>query len=137
GSIRAVTPEGLRLEFFEPVSPNAKSVVGFADGKFALYSIESDAPPRPLPGLAPPDMPLQWSEDGRSMLVRDFHDAPIVSVFRLALASGKRQLWKPFSVNDPSGIETIEPIVITPDARSYCFTYSRTLAQLQVVEGLQ
>lgn len=40
--------------------------------------------------------------------------------------------------SDPVGVEDMrETVVITPDARSYCYSYLRRLGDLFVVEGLK
>ena len=40
--------------------------------------------------------------------------------------------------SDPVGVEDLrETVVITPDARSYCYWYLRRLGDLFVVDGLK
>ena len=38
---------------------------------------------------------------------------------------------------DPSGVERISNVVVTPDGKYYAYTYSRLLSDLFVVEGLK
>jgi hypothetical protein len=38
---------------------------------------------------------------------------------------------------DPAGIETIGPILIIPDGKTYVYGYHRTLSDLYLVEGLK
>jgi hypothetical protein len=38
---------------------------------------------------------------------------------------------------DPAGVETIGPILLTPDARMCVYGYQRTLSDLYLVEGLK
>jgi hypothetical protein len=60
-----------------------------------------------------------------------------VPVFRVELTTGDRPLWKTLTPSDPVGVEDArETVVITPDARSYCYTYLRRLGDLFVVDGL-
>jgi len=58
-------------------------------------------------------------------------------VDRLDLQTGKRTLWKELIPSDPAGVETIGPIMITPDAKTCIFGYHRMLADLYLVEGLK
>ena len=38
--------------------------------------------------------------------------------------------------SDPAGVETIRPILITPDGKTCIFGYHRMLSDLYLVEGL-
>jgi hypothetical protein len=59
-------------------------------------------------------------------------------VFRVEIATGRRTVWKTLAPADPIGVEDHrERTVITPDARSYCYSYLRRLGDLFVVTGLQ
>jgi hypothetical protein len=46
------------------------------------------------------------------------------------IATGKRTLWKELVPPDPAGILAIGPILITPDGKSYVYSYRRTLEDL-------
>jgi hypothetical protein len=46
-------------------------------------------------------------------------------------------LWKQLLPSDPAGVETIGPILMTPDAQTCIFGYHRMLADLYLVEGLK
>ena len=58
-------------------------------------------------------------------------------VVRLDLATGNRQPWREVLPTDPAGVVTIVPLLVTPDGRSYVYSYPRILSQLYVGEGLQ
>jgi hypothetical protein len=54
------------------------------------------------------------------------------------LTTGARVLWKTLSPPDPVGVETLRnTVLITPDARTYCYSYMRRLGDLFVVDGLK
>ncbi len=59
-----------------------------------------------------------------------------VQVYRLDLATGRRELWKEF-MPDPAGIFEVLPLVITPDGKSYAYTYGRQFSDLFLVDGLK
>jgi hypothetical protein len=78
---------------------------------------------------------LRFGDDGRSLFVWK-RDLP-ARVYRIDLETGKRELWKELMPVDPGGVERISNVVVTPDARSYAYTFSRLLSDLFVVEGLK
>jgi hypothetical protein len=58
-------------------------------------------------------------------------------VFRIDLATGKRTLWKSLEPADAAGIDTIGRVLLSADAKSYVYSYVRTLSDLYLVEGLK
>ncbi|MBI3664908.1 MAG: serine/threonine-protein kinase [Acidobacteria bacterium] len=135
GKLRAITPEGVAGPRVS-VSPDGKLFAARgADGKLALYSVEGGQP-RAIPGLAPGDVPSQWSPDGRSLYVYQRTELP-AKVYRLDLATGRKELWKQFMPADPAGIDGLAPILRTPDGKSHVYSYTRQLSELYLVEGLR
>jgi|RhiMetdeSRZDD1v2_1073273.scaffolds.fasta_scaffold108102_2 eukaryotic-like serine/threonine-protein kinase len=132
---RAFSPEGYRM-FERSPSPDDKvvAVVG-PDRRFYLYPI-AGGEPTPIPGLAPGDVVAGWRQDGKSVFVRRRGEVPL-RVMTLDLASGRKQLWKELMPPDPAGVSTIAPVLITPDEKYYAYSYTRSLADLYVVEGLK
>ena len=90
---------------------------------------------RPIAGLVNGEFPLRFSADGKSIFVWK-RDLP-ARVYTIDLASGRHELWKELMPLDPSGVERISNVVVTPDGKSYAYTYSRLLSDLFVVEGLK
>ena len=134
GEPQALTPEGVDLSPTAPVAPDGKSVLTTSEKGWQLYPVGGGSP-RPVP-FPTPGVPLQWSADGRTLFVRDAAISPVVPVYRQDVASGRRTPWRTIAVGDPAGVDELDPVVITPDGQSYCYTYTRTLAQLQVASGL-
>jgi hypothetical protein len=58
-------------------------------------------------------------------------------VFKVDVATGRRELWKTIAPTDRSGLVSIDHIVMTPDARSYAYSYMRILTSLELAEGLR
>ena len=136
GKPKAITPEGVSTaRTINPISPDGKSVAAWGpDGKLALYPTEPGEP-RPVPGAAAEDVPLRWTADGRSIYV--FRpSAPPGKIELLDLATGRRTPWKEFRPPDPAGILQVGPVVVSPDGRSYVYSYRRLLDELYVVTGL-
>jgi hypothetical protein len=91
---------------------------------------------RPLAGAETGEDPILWSTDGGSLYAYRRREAP-AQVFKLDIATGRRELWKTIAPADRSGLVSINNIVMTPDARSQAYAYERILTSLEVVEGLR
>src|SRR6202050_42660 len=132
---QAITPEGVNGTAFV-ISPDSEWIAGIGpDQKGYLYPV-TGGEPRPIPGLNPGEQPITFSSDSRSLYVYQPGELP-ASVTRLDLQSGKRTLWKQLMPSDPAGVETIGPILMTPDTKTCVFGYHRMLADLYLVEGLK
>jgi hypothetical protein len=139
GMPRAITPNGVELAGKAAVRDD-NSVLGRVGTTWKLFPI-SGGDAQPVPALRPGDIPLQWSHDGKYVYTADDVGGPrppAVDVFRVELASGVRILWKTLTPSDPVGVEDMrETVAITPDAQSYCYSYTRRLGDLFVVDGLK
>jgi hypothetical protein len=58
-------------------------------------------------------------------------------VSRLDLSTGERTLLRELIPPDSTGIARISPVLITPDAQWYAYTYGRFLSTLYVATGAQ
>ena len=135
GKSQAITPEGVNGTAFV-VSPDSQWVAGIGpDHKGYLYPL-AGGQPRVIPGLNPGEQPITWSSDGHSLYVYQPGELP-ARVDRLDVQTGQRSLWKQLMPSDPAGVETIGPILMTPDAKTCVFGYHRMLADLYLVEGLK
>ncbi len=136
GAPRAVTTEGINTAFPGfAVSPDGHSVAAVGpDHKGVLFPL-GGGEPRPIPGLESGEFPLRFTPDGKTLYVWR-RDLP-AHVSRVDIASGRHEPWKALMPVDPSGIERISNVVVTPDGASYAYTYSRLLSDLFVVEGLK
>ena len=66
-----------------------------------------------------------------------FHDEKSSApVYRIDLQTGKRELINTITVSDPAGVTSIQAVRITPDGKSYVYSYSREQSDLFVVEGV-
>ncbi len=136
GKPRAITPEGVRLGPGHPISPDGAGVAtGGPDGRIAIYPI-APAEPRPLPGALPDDVPIRWTPDGRGIYV--FRPlAPPGRVELLDVATGARKVVKEFRPPDPAGVLQIGPILMTPDAKTFVYSYRRLLGELYLATGIK
>jgi Tol biopolymer transport system component len=127
---RPMTPEGA---IAYAVSPDGRYVAG-KDPQPMLYPIEGGST-LPIPGAVQGDEPIRWHEDGHSLFVRLGY-AP-VRVFRLDLETGLRETFLELMPSDPAGMISVDRVSLTPDGRSYAYSYRRHLSDLYVVEGLK
>jgi hypothetical protein len=58
-------------------------------------------------------------------------------IYRVDVATGQRQLWRTVVPSDPVGVYSLIDFEITPDGRSYFYTYRRALSELYEVRGLR
>jgi eukaryotic-like serine/threonine-protein kinase len=132
---RAISPEGYSL-YRGTVTPDGKAVVvSGPDQRIYLYAVQGGEP-TPLPGLTSRHRPIRWAPDGRSLFVQDTNQVPM-QVFRYDVTSGRPEPWKEVSPADAAGLAGSSRFVVTPDGRSYAYSYLRVLSYLQLVEGLK
>jgi eukaryotic-like serine/threonine-protein kinase len=135
GKPKAISPEGVDAQAFA-VSPDGQYVVGVGpDQKGYLFS-PAGGDPRVVNGMEPGDIPINWSQDSRSIYLYRTGEVP-AKVYRLELATGKKSVWKQIAPLDPTGVSTIGPILMTPDGKSYVYGFHRTVGDLYLVEGLK
>jgi eukaryotic-like serine/threonine-protein kinase len=131
---RPVTPEGVTGH---AISPDGKLIAADQSanhGPPALYPVEG-GDPLPLRGVEAGDFIITFGDDGRSLYVAQI--ALPVRVYRVELATGRRELWREVSPADPTGLLQVLPPRITPDGRAYAYTYFRVLSDLYLVDGLK
>lgn len=134
GQSRPVTPEGI---VGHAVSPDGRFVVA-ADREdkapSALYPVDGGEP-QALRGVEAGDFIIGFSGDGRTLYVAQV--AMPVKVYRVELATGRRELWREVSPADATGLLYVTPPRVTPDGRAYAYTYFRVLSDLYLVDGLK
>ncbi|MBV9624953.1 MAG: PD40 domain-containing protein [Acidobacteria bacterium] len=135
GHNQPITPEGVNGTAFV-ISPDSRLVAAIGpDQKGYLYPV-AGGQAQLIAGLSPGEQPISFSPDSRSLYIYQPGELP-ARVDLLDLQSGRRKLWKQLMPSDPAGVETIGPILITPDGKTCVFGYHRMLADLYLVEGLR
>ena len=140
GQPQPVTEEGI---IALRVSPDGKRLVAWApdkgpDGKYYLSPVDGTQS-TPIPGLEMGELPIRWSADGHALYVRASGDFTTnINIYRIDLSSGHRELRKEI-VPDQVGFLGLEDrgIQITPDGKSYVYTYWTVLRDLFLAEGLK
>jgi len=123
-------------------SPDGLSVAGFVRGiGVVVQQADGAGPPRKVAGALGGDFPLQWSADGRTLYLKSSDPEPPLTVYRLDVASGRRELWKRFAPPDLTGFLRYGPRIrgvgyaVTPDGRAYAYTYFTDQSRLTLIEG--
>ncbi|MEX0881195.1 MAG: protein kinase [Thermoanaerobaculia bacterium] len=132
---RALSPPGYRAPS-RCVSPDGRfaAVVG-PDQRRYLYPL-SGGEPTPIPGVEADETTMGWTPDGKSLYVYKRGTYP-ARIFRLELATSKRELWKELTPPDPAGISNVAPPAIADDGKTYAYSYNRILSDLFVAVGLK
>jgi eukaryotic-like serine/threonine-protein kinase len=132
---RALTPEGYSM-FRGTITPDGKAiVVRGPDRRVYLYPL-AGGEPQALPGLLDNHRPARFSADGKILYVQEDETLPM-RIDRYDMASGKLELWKELMVADAAGLNAISRFVITPDGKTYAYSYLRVLSYLQLVDGMK
>jgi Tol biopolymer transport system component len=135
GAVRPLSPEGYRI-FVRPISLDGRLVtVRGPDLRLYLYPIEGGEPTA-IPGVTAEDWPMGWTSDGRAIFVYRRREIP-AKVYRLEVATGRRELWRELKPDDAAGIANIAPVLPTPDGSAYVYGYFRTLSDLYLARGVK
>jgi hypothetical protein len=107
------------------------------DGVRWLYPLPGGEPLR-MAGVQKDDFIAAVAADGQSALVYVRQEVPI-KVFRVDLRTGDRVLFREIPLGDQTGANLGTPPIVrmTPDGRSYAYSYDQTLSDLYLIEGLK
>ncbi|HSE63164.1 MAG TPA: protein kinase [Thermoanaerobaculia bacterium] len=134
GPPRPVGPEGGSCW---AASPDGKLLaVTASDETLALYPVDGVGSVRAVPGWKSGAKPIQWSADGGSLYFVAESNIP-VEILRFDLATGQSQAWRQLAPSDRAGVQSISSPLITPDGRTYAYTYLRLTGDLYLAEGLK
>jgi Tol biopolymer transport system component len=132
GAPRPVTPEGIDSGL--PSPDNQSVFVLAADRTPVLYPVAGGEARRLSMRLGKYNT-LGWSSDGKSIYLSS--QGPTGQFAKLDLATGVIAPWKELRPADPTGVWAVRPSAITPDGKSYVYTFLRVLSDLYLVEGLR
>jgi serine/threonine protein kinase/WD40 repeat protein len=135
GQAHGITEDGMVALL---VSPDGKQILSLAQGRYYLSPIDGSGSTQ-IRGIAADETPIQWSTDGRALYMQE--TGPLaVKIYRLDLATGRQELRKEL-LPDPVGFIDFETrpggIQITPDGKSYVYTYWTALRDLFLAEDLK
>jgi hypothetical protein len=133
GPPRPITPEGTAGA---QLSRDGRRVAATDMKKlqWVIYPVDGGAP-TPLAGIREGEDIFGFDDKGQGVYVMSGDLS--IKIDRLDLATGKRTFFKEITPADPTGIGEIASLQLTPDGRSYCYSFMRGLSRLYVIEGLR
>jgi Tol biopolymer transport system component len=135
GSPRPISPEGINFRYRSCISPDGKRIAALdPEGKPVIYSVDGGDPAF-IPSAQTGDEPVQWTADGKALLLGR-PELPN-SVSTVDLATGQRKPFKTFPITDPTGLLDNAPPNFSRDLKSYVYSYTRVTSDLYVVDGLK
>ena len=133
GNPRAISPEGVHATAFA-VSPDGRYVAGIGPDQHGYLYPVAGGEPQPVRGFPLGEQPVAWSGDGRFLYTDRPGELP-TQIFKLDISTGQRTPFRQLMPSDPAGVETLGPILLTPDGKTCVYGYHRTLSDLYLVEG--
>jgi serine/threonine protein kinase len=134
--VKPIAPEGVILiAEGNSISPDGKLILASDSENTFLYPVEGGAPV-PVQGLDPRDRVIRWAADSQSLYIY-YREKGLNKIFRLRLKTADREPLREIAPSDRAGVTFVEPVLITPDGKSYVYSYFRELTSLYLVEGLK
>ena len=135
GAPRPVSPEGVSFRYRGCISPDGKRLAAIdPEGKPVIYDV-AGGPPAPIPNIQEAEEPVQWTADGKALLVGRT-EIP-TRVFIIDMTTGQRKFFKSFSSPDPTGLMDNVPPNFSRDLKTYVYSYTRITSDLYIVDGLK
>jgi hypothetical protein len=133
GTVRPVTSPGTRAS---AISPDSQHAAVRRSGQ--LYILLLGTGRETLVGPVDPDaVVMRWSADGRYLfLQRNDPQKRTATIQRMDMRTGRKELWREVKPPDPTAY-FFGTGRLTPDGKSYGFSFQRDLATLYVVKGLR
>ena len=120
----------------KPVSPDGKRVIVRERDGFFIHAVDgSDR--SPVPNLAEGEMPIGWSADARSLLVRQ--PGLPTRVVLLNLQRGTKVAWLELMPPDPAGVSSVPWIhfALAGGGEAYAYSHHQITSELYLVRGVQ
>jgi DNA-binding winged helix-turn-helix (wHTH) protein len=129
GPARPVTPEGT-FALMGGVSPDGKTFLAYVE-KLLIFPVGGGEPRTP-PGKG--GTLIGWKDPGTIYVSGE--KAPSARVEELNLASGHREFVRELVPPDMAGVLALTRIRMTPDGKTWAYSYARVLADLYIVDNL-
>jgi eukaryotic-like serine/threonine-protein kinase len=127
GGPRAVTLEGVSGIL---LSPDEQFIAAVDTESRVWIEPLGGAQAAEVKGIDRGEFPVGWSNDGKSLFIARTEHLP-VKIYRLEIASGKRELVQELSPRDPAGVfPDICMVYATPDGKAFVYSYFRLQSDL-------
>lgn len=138
GSPQCITPdmEGVEISSPRSISPDGKLLAMIdPERRICFFSFKKNSITG-YPQIEPNYLPVRWSGDGKHIYIRERGAVPAV-VYRYGLSGGQIEPVYELIPKDKTGVHEILRVLLTPDGKSYAYSYTRDLSDLFVIEGLR
>jgi dipeptidyl aminopeptidase/acylaminoacyl peptidase len=132
GKPTPITPEGTQAS---AVSPDQQYVTVSGNGTLSLLPI-AGGESKKIADLDPGESMMRWSGDGHALFLQRVLDPSAIQIVRLDVATGRKEPWKELKTPDPVGVQILH-VVMTPDGKSYAYSFQRDISTLYLAEGLK
>jgi len=137
GPARAISPPGVDARFSVGApSPDGKTVAVAMDDGDLLFCSLAGGEPRRLATSPRGLVPIAWIDAGRQLLAFA-RNGSAADVVRLDPGTGVSVPVRKLGPSDPAGVIGIPTVRVTPDGRTWAWSYARLLSELYVAEGLK
>jgi dipeptidyl aminopeptidase/acylaminoacyl peptidase len=134
GEPGAVSPQGIRLAGTSAASPDGRRFLGRKpDRSVCLFEIGGGM--EEIRGLLADERVVRWTLEGDELYVFRPGEMPC-SVFRLDPTTGNREVWRTLTPPDPAGVLSVQTLRITPNGKSYAYSFWSVCSDLYLVDGL-
>jgi dipeptidyl aminopeptidase/acylaminoacyl peptidase len=136
GESEPLTPEGYECSL---ASPDGKRAICWtAESRRLRLFTFGQQELEEIPGIEDADRLVQWSADGGYIFLQSREYANSARIYRLELATGKREVWRELKPPDQAGfVRNLISAGLTPDGGSYCYSALHIPSDLYLVEGLR
>ena len=135
---RPFGPEGYGVG--GPVSPDGKTAIlnrsgAQVEANWFFVRVEGGEV-RPIPGVGEDVVDvLRWDGTGRSLYLRK--GGQHTEIWRLDIESGRQEKLGAIGPSDATGTDGLDTLFLTPDGKTYAYSFQRRLSTLFVVTGLR
>jgi eukaryotic-like serine/threonine-protein kinase len=131
GTPEAISPEGLVTR--PSVSPDGKRLIVRIDRKAMILTTTGGAP-QPVTTIAPDEVPVRWLDSDSILVASRKGDQTLLS--RVNLSTGAHTLVRSVTYTNQAGLRRSFGLRVTPDLKSYAYSYARLMSELYLVDGL-
>lgn len=133
GAVRRITDDQVGLPYV--ISQDGRLVAATdLSGTTQIYPVEQGQGEKrtvDVPGY----FPVQFAEDNSFLYLAKF--SGVADIVKYELSTGKTTFWKNIKPDDPAGVGQLGPIQITPDGKTYAYSYRRQLTDLYLATDLK
>jgi len=119
------------------LSPDGSRVFATVDDTARVYAVAGGAP-RPALGLAPEDVVVRWSPDGRELWVwANDTSTSVIRVDHVDPETGKRAELLSLVLRDVAGARSLSSLTLADDPRVFAYVQNRHTTTLFTVDGMR